>query len=410
MKHVWILNHYGQEPGSSGGTRHYSLARHLGDFGWKATIIAASTVHPSGNQRLQPGKNFQFNSIEGVDFLWLRACPYSGNGLDRVFNMIEYGWRCLTSTAVTTLDAPDIIIGSSVHPLAAWAGSRLARRYQVPFIFEVRDLWPETLIAMGKLNRNSPSAVALRWVERNLYRKADQIITLLPYASEYIVPLGIDEEKITWISNGVELASNSPPPPSQNLSEFVLMYFGSHGNANALATLIRAMKIVDESTSDSILLRLIGDGPLKGGLIELTADLNLKNVKFEPPVPRNMIPSLASQADAFVISTLDLPELYKFGVSMNKLFDYMAAARPILFAAHAGNNPVADAGAGISVAPGEPKQIADAILKLARMPRVERKAMGEAGYEHAYANYSYKKLSAKLATTLSRIVDQKNEE
>src|SRR5262245_19266282 len=156
MKHLWILDHYAQHPSDAGGLRHFSLARHLVKHSWRTTIIAASTKHPSGVQRLVAGERHRIDRVSEVDFLWLRAHRYSSNGVARIRNMFDYTRAALRSPAIAKLSPPDVIVAATVHPLAAWAGLRLARRYRVPFILEVRDLWPQTLVEMRCLGEGSP--------------------------------------------------------------------------------------------------------------------------------------------------------------------------------------------------------------------------------------------------------------
>ena len=170
MKTVWLLNHYAAEPTGSGGTRHYGLAKYAARHGLRVFLIAASVEHFSGRQRLRPRETERLEEIQGVPFLWVRTSRYSGNGLARIRNMLQYGIRVLLRSTTRELPPPDVIVGSSVHPLAALAGHILARRYRVPFVFEIRDLWPETLIQMGRIRRNGPVAAALRLVESRLCR------------------------------------------------------------------------------------------------------------------------------------------------------------------------------------------------------------------------------------------------
>ncbi len=401
MKHVWILNHYAQEPGGAGGTRHFSLARHLPAHGWSATIIAASTDHAAGNQRLEESELSRVQLVEGVPFLWLKTRSYSGNGSDRVGNMLDYTRAVLSEQNLAGLEKPDVIVGSSVHPLAAWAGRRLAKRYRVPFVFEVRDLWPQTLIDMGRLTFNHPAAIALRWLERSLYRSAKRIIVLLPRAGDYIEPFGIDREKIVWIPNGVDLDLFAMPSPPALSGSFSLMYFGAHGAANDLGNLLDAMEIVGSAPGgQEIVLRMIGDGPLKASLITEARERGLRNIRFEPQVPKSAIPGIAAEADAFVICVKNLPGLYRFGISMNKIFDYMAAARPIVISVDASNDPVSEAGAGVAVPPGSPEALAAAFLELASLPSERSWQMGLAGRRYLEENHSMESLSRRLAATL----------
>ncbi|WP_108444322.1 glycosyltransferase family 4 protein [Halomonas denitrificans] len=414
MKHVWILNHYANHPGGSGGMRHYQLARYLPAHGWQATLIAASVEHPSGHQRLAPRETRRLEHCDEVRFLWLRTPEYRGNGGGRMKNMLHYSLQALRPGRLRELPAPDLIIGSSVHPFAALAGWWLARRHGVPFVFEVRDLWPQTLIDMGRLAEGSPTTRAMRVLETFLYRRARRVLTLLPRAVDYVAPQGVPAERVVWLSNGVDLADYPAPdrpeaPPAE--APLTLMYFGSHGDANGLDVLIDAMgRVRDRLSADEprVRLRLIGDGALKPALRRQAEALGLDGrwVSFEDPVPRREIPALAREADAFVITVRDLPQLYRFGISMNKLFDYMAAARPVVIASGAVNDPVADAGAGISVPPEDPQALAEGILAMARLSPEARARMGEAGRRHMEETYSYRILSGRLADVMDDVVEE----
>lgn len=408
MKNVWILNHYAQEPGGAGGTRHFHLAEYLRGCGWQASIIAASVDHATGIQRLAPSESQRLETLQGVPFLWIYTPGYSGNGGGRVRNMLAYTWRALQRRTTASLPRPDVVIGSSVHPFAAVAGALLARRYSVPFIFEVRDLWPQTLIDMGRLREGSLMVWVLRKLERWLYHQAARTVVLLPQAWQYIVPLGIAKERVVWVPNGVDLAlypRAMPATPGASSSDhFTLMYFGAHGQANGLDNLLQAMKRVQEMPDGQhIRLRLIGDGPLKPALMAQAQALGLHNVQFEDPVPKKQIPALAAQADAFVIPIPDLPKLYRYGVSPNKLFDYLASERPILTASSAANNPVEDAQAGLTVPPGQPQALAEAMLRMAAMPLSERQQMGRNGRAYVEQNHSFEQLASKLAATLNAV-------
>lgn len=404
MKHVWILNHYAQEPGGAGGTRHYSLAKHLFFNGWKASVIAASVELNTGRQRLANNEKQRKTDIDGVTFLWVRTPEYVGNGGGRMRNMLAYALRVLIPSVTRSLDRPDVIMGSSVHPFAAWSGAILARRFRVPFIFEVRDLWPQTLVDMGRLRANGLVTKVLRWFEKWLYHRADRIVVLLPKAADYIMPLGVPADKIMWIPNGVELADYPAPSQPPKRDCFTLMYFGAHGQANGLDCLLKAMAVIKTMPGMThVRLRMIGDGPLKSELQKLARDLDLNNVEFGAPVPKQQIPALAKEADVFVFNLIDAP-VFKFGISSNKLFDFLAGARPIIFCCAASNNPVAEAGAGITVHPGDSVALAEAITTLVAWPADKRAVMGRAGRAYVEKNHGFGMLAVRLAATLNRVV------
>lgn len=404
-----MLNHYAQEPGGAGGTRHFHLAEHLKAFGWQATVISASVEFNTGRQRLNAGESSRLDSFSGVPFLWVRTPQYKGNGGGRMLNMLAYSFQVLRPSMTRTLPRPNVVIGSSVHPFAAAAGVLLAWRFKVPFVFEVRDLWPQTLVDMGRLREGALITRVLRKLELWLYRRAARIVVLLPRAWEYITPLGIPKERVVWIPNGVDLSlfPHTEPVAPGTVQRFTLMYFGAHGQANGLDNVLAAMKEVQaHPAGQHIHLRLIGDGPLKPTLVNQAKALGLKNVTFKSPVPKNQIPGLAAQADAFVIAVLDLPKLYRYGISMNKLFDYLAAMRPIIVASDAINNPVEDAAAGLTVPPANPKALAAAILQIADIPPDERLRMGMAGRNYVEQNHGFNQLAGKLAAELDALCAQ----
>lgn len=175
-KCVWIFNHYAQSPHESGIMRHYFLAMYLKELGWDVYIIAASVDHHRYIQRLNANEKFRLDTCEEVPYLWLKTPEYEGNGIMRIINMFAYTFQVLIGRWKQSIKPPDIIIGSSGHPLAAWSASVLAKRYKVPFIAEIRDLWPETLIAMGTISRNGLMAKMLRALEGLLYKRAVRII------------------------------------------------------------------------------------------------------------------------------------------------------------------------------------------------------------------------------------------
>lgn len=409
MKTVWILNHYAQEPGGPGGTRHYSIVKHLQRRGWRGIILAASVELNTGRQRLDHGERAKLCSCGGVDFLWIRTPTHRGNDHGRVSNMLCYTARALLPATTRSLPRPDAIVGSSVHPFAAWAGAILARRFDVPFIFEVRDLWPQTLVDMGRIASRSLTTSALRALEKWLYREAKRIVVLLPRAADYITSLGINGDKIEWIANGVELDGYPRPEPIPAREPFTLMYFGAHGLANGLDCVVKAMALVQKEAGPYLVrLRLIGDGPQKQHLVNLAKEEELQNVQFEEPVPKHLISSIAQEADGFVFNLIDAP-VFKFGISSNKLFDFMAAARPIIFCCRSSNNPIMEAAAGPTVSPGNEQALAEAILQLARTPVEERARMGMSARAYVESRHSYDLLAKRFALMLERLFHEVNE-
>jgi glycosyltransferase involved in cell wall biosynthesis len=409
VKHVWILNHYAQVPSGAGGIRHYGLASNLPQYGWSASIIAASVEHVTGRQRLTGALFRKLETITGISWLWIRTPRYQGNGIGRILNMLVFSFLAIIPGVTKGLPKPDIIIGSSVHPFAALAGVILATRYKVPFIFEVRDLWPATLIDMNKISATGFSAKLLLRLEKWLAHKAALVIVSMPKAVEYYQDLGVSEDNILALPNGADVSVEAPSAPNED-NCFTLMYCGAMGAANSLDTLIDALALVERNWQGNrkFECRLIGGGPLCISLKARASELGLKSISFEPPVPKKKISKLLLEADAFVITLKNMPRLYRFGISMNKIFDYLSMGRPVIMAADVPENPVELSRAGIVVEPESPEALSKAILNLSESSASERNEMGQNGWRYVLEHYNYSRLAEKLALALDSVIATDN--
>jgi glycosyltransferase involved in cell wall biosynthesis len=412
---LWIFNHYAVTPDLSGGTRHFDLAKELVKRGWQVVIFASSFHHSLHRDvKLPPGEPWRLEEVEGIKFVWLRTPPYQRNDWCRVRNMVVFmlrAWRLgrKLPRLVPAIGRPDMVIGSSVHLLAVLAAYGVAKHHKSKFLMEVRDLWPQTIIDMGGLSARHPITKALQSLERFLYLRAERIITLLPLAHEYITACGIPEEKIVWIPNGVDLSRfEGLKPVSAKNKRFTVMYLGAHAQANALDVLIQAAKTVQERGYNEIRFDLIGDGPEKSRLMAMAKGLGLRNVEFHDPVPKTEVPKILHIADATVFILNDLP-LYRYGISVNKLFDYLAAGKPLILAGRPANNPVEEARCGLTVPPRDPEALAEAVIKLYEMPQEEREAMGRRGREYVEEHHDIRKLAQRLEEVLLEVIREQTE-
>lgn len=402
QQHLWIINHYAKV--DSG--RHYELAKELITVGWKVTVFACKESE-SGVKAASDDKSLLISRKNNYTFIEVPSISYTGNGFGRLKNMYLFFRNILKKKTHGLADKPDVIIGSSVHPLAGLAGYKLAKKFRVPFVFEVRDLWPQTLIAMGVVSGKNPISLALKRLEAKLYSKSALIVSLLPGAHEYISQFGIEPKKVVWISNGINLGTRYPPQKidfETKTGHFKFMYLGAHGQANDLLNIAEAIKIVSEMDSTAQFI-FVGDGPKKRETIDFFSKNNLldKNVFFKERVKRSDVPLIAAEADAFILSVKDLPNLYAYGISPNKVFEYFACGRPTVAAVNAYNNPVAEESAGITCEPNSPEELADAMVKLKNMSASERFDMAMNGYTAAKTKYSYKQLAGKLDSCLKSI-------
>jgi glycosyltransferase involved in cell wall biosynthesis len=397
---IWILNHYAGTA-TSPSTRHYDLARQLVRKGHRVTIFASSFHYQKlVEEHLAPGQTWSSEDHEGVRFIWIRTFPYKRNDWRRVLNMLSYAWR-VVRVAMALKERPDAIVGSSVHPFAVFSAYVLSRRTRSRFLFEVRDLWPQSLVDAGAWKEKSPVTWAFRALEKFLYHKADLIITLLPYAHQYITRLGVSREKIVWIPNGADLTRYERLKPYDGGArpEFTIMYLGAHGRMNALDVILDAAALIRDRGRSGIRFVFVGDGPAKADLIRYADEKSLRNVDFRGPVPKSDLADVMGEADAFAFNLEDLP--FNYGVSSNKLFDYLSSGRPVLFAGNTANNPVTEAGAGFGVPARSPEQFAEAVLNLIALTPAERMEMGRRGVAYMKANHDIRVLANAFESAVS---------
>ena len=401
---IWIFNHYAITPDLPGGTRHYDFAKELTERGYNVTIFASSFHYSLLRETKDYGKSsYIIEDYDGVKFVWIKTFPYSKNDWRRVLNMLSYSVRVYNVAKKIDMEKPDVIIGSSVHLFAVYAAYLLSKYYKVPFIMEVRDLWPQTLIDMG-VSRWNPFVILLGILERFLYKRAQKIISVLPKAYEYITSLGIPLEKIEWIPNGVDLKRVEHIENNfEKKTGFKVLYTGAHGIANGLDTLLDSAKILKERGYSDIVIELVGDGYEKKRLMKRALEEGLDNVFFKDPVKKDKVPEILSQADVLFFNLL-AKDTFKYGISSNKLFDYLASGRPIISASNASNNPVEEAKAGITVPPEDPEAVAEAIINLYKMSEEERLKMGENGRKYVQEYHDIPVLVDKLEKVIQEVL------
>jgi glycosyltransferase involved in cell wall biosynthesis len=378
----------------------------MADRGWDATIFAAGFSHFSGiEERLRPGQLRRAEVVGPARFVWLRTVPYQGNNWRRVLNMLSYA--VMAVFAQSAFNRPDVIIGSTVHPFAALAGLVAAMLRRVPFVYEIRDLWPQTLVDMGRIRPASPATRLLYAIESALVRRAAVVVTVLPGVNRYLAERGLPTAHVRYIPNGTRLVeSASPIPPSveaavshaRSRGRSIAAYAGVHGEINRLDVLVRAARACADRRAPIDLL-LIGDGPEKSRLRRLAAKIGADNVTFLDPVPKRDVMGALSAVDIAVFHLADTSVL-RYGVSSNKLFDYLASRRPIIFACRSGNDPVAEAGAGISISPEDPEAMADALVNLASIEPADRARMGRLGRAYVAEHHNIRALGARMAEVL----------
>lgn len=388
--------------------RPYWLAREWIKCGHNVTIIAASFSHL---RRINKDivQTFQEDVIDGINYVWIKTPTYERNNMHRVINMLTF-----VSTLIKyrkhfmTRYNPDCVISSSTYPLDIIPAFMIARLSNARLILEVHDLWPLTPVEIGGMSRWHPFIIIMQLAENFAYRHADRVVSLLPYAKDYMVEHGMAPNKFAYIPNGVvieEWDAIYDDLPTEHLEillkikeqgKYIVGYAGAHGAANALHTLIGAAEKLRDQPVEFI---LVGNGPEKSNIARAKAEKGLHNVHLLGNVSRESIGTLLGYFDICYLGLRGSP-LFRYGVSPNKLMDYMMAAKPIIFSITAANDPVREAKCGISVPAENPKEIANAIIRLINLSEEERKLMGEKGREYVRTHHSYEILSKKFLEIL----------
>lgn len=409
-KNIWLINQYSYPPGKSGWRRHFDLFRHFNKNEYNIDIISGSFLHNSENQHILK-KNEKESTVdaEGIKYHILRVMSYS-KYIDRIIAMIQFFFKVIFfSKKLLKESKPDIIIASSPHHFNGLAGMYLAKKCKCPFIIEIRDLWPETWVAMGATTRKSIIYKVFAYIEKKIYKNADKIITLTAN-KDYYTSIGIDEKKVEIISNGVDLESYDSnlreykSPLTFSKDNFNILYTGSHAQGDALDILIKTAELLSK---EKIVFHLVGEGVIKEELKKVVKKNNIKNVKFYDVVKKYEIPSLLKESDAVIMLLRDIP-LYKYGMSPNKMYEYFASSKPIIFSGTVANDMVKEANAGISVEAENYKELKDGILSLKKMSFDEREVLGKNGRKYVEKNYDTKVLSKKLERVILKILEDKN--
>lgn len=409
---ILYINHYAGSLKHGMEFRPFYMSREWVNSGHQVTILAASHSHVRATQP-KIKSAFTDEEIEGVHYTWVRTPVYEKNGVKRFVNMLTFIARAFQyALKLNKLTAPDAVIASSTYPLDIFPAWFIARIFGAKLLFEVHDLWPLSPIELGGMKHSHPFIILMQLAENFAYKHSDKVISMLPKTLPYMEEHGLKKEKFIYIPNGIDLdewinpVSLSDFPDVKNIEEsirtdqsngfFTIAYLGTHGLANALDNLILAAEILK---NEKVMVYLVGSGPDKNSLIEFAKSKNLTNVKFINPIPKKTIPIVTKLFDCNYIG-LQRQSLFRFGISPNKLMDYMAAEKPIINAVEAGNDPVAEAQCGISIPAENPKALAEAILKLKNLPREELQNLGKNGYQFMKNNHDYKILAQNFVRAM----------
>lgn len=395
---ILLVNHYAGSPELGMEFRPYYLGREWTKAGHNVLIVGGTYSHL---RKRQPKAGTE--RIDGIAYRWLRTPKYNGNGVVRFLSMLCFVAQLFLHGRAWHRFKPDVVIASSTYTLDNWPCHRIARRNKARYVYEIHDLWPLSPMELGGMSAKHPFIRIMQWGEDYAYRHADKVVSILPCVHEHVKAHGLPLEKLALVPNGVVeedwRPENTAALPEEHRcllkklrseNKFILGYAGGHAISTALPLLIDAMQLLKEDRD--IVLVLVGDGTEKNKLIRQVQGSGLtSSVYFLPPVAQNAISALLSGFDVLVLTFAD-HALYRFGVSPNKLFDYMMAGKPVIMGIKAGNDIVKDADCGWSVLPNA-QDIAMAIQDAVSTEVARLQLLGRNGFHYVEENYTYRYLA-----------------
>ena len=417
MKILYVSQYFPPEMGAP-AARAAELSAHWARMGHAVTVLTGFPNHPTGV--IPPEWRSRFSQLRysekingvRVERTWLWPLP-NRKAHERALNYASF---CL-SAAFSGLDLPrpDVIIATSPQLLCALGGWWLAYWKRVPFVFEVRDLWPESLAAVGAGGENSLLHRALGAVAGFLYKQAHRIVVVAPAFKDHLIRhWRVPDERIAIVENGVETDLFRPDPDAAKIRKelnldgrFLISYIGTMGMAHGLETLISAADELQRTLPNSTFL-LIGEGTEKQRIVDLAAARHLTNIQFLEQQPRERIPAYVSASDLCLV-LLKRTDLFKT-VIPTKLLEYMACARPVIVAVDGQSRQIVEeARAGIYVPPEDSRALAQAIEALAQDPEL-RKQMGASGRQYIVERLSRAQTAQKYISILTQLQHPKPQE
>ncbi len=419
-KRVWILNHHANDDFAIGGGRHYYFAKYLKRLGYEPTIFCSNAVHGKNTTYFDNQALWQEHISEEIDipFVFIKGTPYANNGKARVRCMCDY-YRNVVKAAGQYAEEkgkPDVIYASSVHPLALAAGIKIAKKFKVKCICEVRDLWPESFVAYGLIPANHPVTKMLYKGEKWLYKKADRLIFTMAGGAKYIADKGwdkqsggpIDLSKVYHINNGVDLElfdynKNNFICEDEELSDdkvFKLVYCGSLRKVNDLQPLMDAARAIKNKGYSDIKLLVYGDGDRKQTYEEFCTENGLDNVIFKGKVNRKFIPNILSRGDVCIVDGGKDDGIGRYGMSQNKTFDYLASGKPIINPRPSSYDIIKEHDCGITIE-NNSEEIESWILKLHDSPELCKQLGNKA--RQVGEEYDFSNLARKLSNIIEAI-------
>lgn len=415
---IWIFNHYASNMFVDGAGRHQSLAKYLIKMGHDVTIFCANTIHGREDcVQIDDGLSRCEIGPDGVKYVFIRTIEYHNNGIDRIKNMFDYYKNIfkVIKTLKNDTNLPDAIIASSVHPLTLLAGIKIGRKYGIPCICEVRDLWPETLVELNIISRGNIITRLMYAGEKYIYEKADALIFTMPGGKKYICNQKWENkvklDKVYHLNNGVDLDKYKSDQRMYKINDddlnnadlYKIIYAGSIRAANKIDELVYIAKMLKEKGRTDVKMLIYGDGDQRERLSNTCTELELDNIVFKGRVDKQYVPYVLSKGNLNIV-TDESNNLGQYGISWNKIFEYMASGKPVVINYDMGDyNLVSDYNFGIAKECKTAEEFCDAVVDMIDLSEEKYKNYAE-NAEKAADIYDYKNLACELNKILETVV------
>lgn len=417
MHRFWIFNHYATTPLTGPLLRHYYFAEYLKERNIETTVFAANELHQTGGCVDTHGKPYLRTEEEGVPFVFVKTSKYEGNGISRVKNMVSFflGLLKISKGYANQYGKPDVIMGSSAHPLTSIAGILVARRFHIPAIVEVRDLWPEAIFSFGKVKMNSLVGRLLSAGEKWMYVHADAIVFTKEGDVDHIKEMGWDKDhggkidlaKCHYINNGVNLKDyyasiekDILKDPDLENDSFKVVYTGTVRPVNNVGNLLDTAKLLKDKKDIKFLI--FGGGSELEKLEKRVQDEHIDNVIFKGFVEKKYIPYILSRSSVNVLNYSQANYNWSRGNSSNKLFEYMASGKPIISTVKMGYCILDKYQCGLSLEECTAKALAEQILKIHDMPEEAYAQMAE-NAKNGAKDFDFPVLTRKLYQVIKSV-------
>jgi glycosyltransferase involved in cell wall biosynthesis len=409
MRITFLCQYFPPEMGAP-AARTYEHARHWASLGHEVAVITGLPNHPTGVIRPEyRGHLVKREQVEGIDLLrtWVYGAPNKGF-TKRVLNFFSFFLSALLFGALLT-KRPDVVVGTSPQFFCAVAAYLLSRLKRAPFVFEVRDIWPQSAVELGAI-RHPWLIRTLEAIELFLYHRAALIVPVAQSTRSYLISKGIAPEKIKVIPNGIDaryLASTSVSAESLReelglKGKFVVSYIGTHGMSHALETVLRAAEILRAEREIHFLF--VGEGAEKEKLKQLATELRLENVTFLKEQPREKVLAFYRASDVGLVPLRRLPIFEK--VLPSKMFELMGAGCPVICSVEGeAAAMIQRAESGICIKPESATELVAAVRRLRADPQL-RHQLGANGEQFVKTHYLRARLAEEYLKALSTVVSR----